>query len=105
MLDMTAFFGGAIESAPSSTVTLLATSKRVQKLTPSAAVNVDLPDARTCELGGPVFYLVNASGSYALTVRDADGSALDTVAAGDAAIVALAENDTNAGRWIVHVRS
>ncbi|MHC5053635.1 MAG: hypothetical protein ACYTKD_02835 [Planctomycetota bacterium] len=102
---MAAFFGGAVESAPATTVTLLATSKRVQKLPPSAAVNVDLPDARECELGGPVFYIVNGSGTYALTVRDADGGTLATVSAGDAAAVALAQNDTAAGRWIVRVRS
>jgi hypothetical protein len=101
------FFGGAVEITLSGSVSLKWGSNRLHVLAPgSSSYNVDLPDATTHPLGGPAYYILNVSGSTGtLVIRDDGANTLATLAAGEAAVVALNDNTTADGIWLVEVRT
>ncbi len=69
--------------------------------------DVTLPDAREMKGAGNRFLIVNHSTTETLAVKDADGTTIATVGSGSteqAAILALSENATRAGRWLAVVR-
>lgn len=93
----TTFFGGATFRSISATLNLKA-YKRVWTISATAGQSVVLPDATTLRTGGPHFYVINI-GSNSFDLEDNDNTVLETVAANELVLVALAVNSTAAGIW------
>lgn len=94
----TTFFGGAIFQSISAALDLYI-AKRVWTVSATAGQLVRLPDARTLKTGGPYFYIINI-GSNTFTVRDnTNVLVINPLGVNEAAILALADNTTRAGKW------
>src|SRR5688572_24505644 len=70
---------------------------RFYRLRPSvAALDVILPDATRCHVGGLPTYVIANSGSHTLTFKDSAGTTLGTIAVGNQETLWLASNTTAA---------
>lgn len=96
------FFGGSRHVTMTGDIVLVPQDKRVQVFAPDGAHNISLPDATTLRKGGPQFYLLNASATHNLLIRD-DGGTILAVGEGlflrDACVVLLSDNSTSNGIW------
>lgn len=70
--------------------------------TGSAGLSIVLPRATLAPMrrGGNIFIVYNA-GPFALDVKDALGTTVFTIASGYVARIALYDNSTSAGSWII----
>ena len=92
-------FGGA---SVTGSVTLLAGSAAVQKITTNAYGQfAKLPDATTMQLVSPAFTLQNV-GQYDLKVIDSTGVIRGFVGPGENTVVGVADNSTAAGGWVLN---
>lgn len=95
--------GGGTQTTTGSNITLTSSSTRLQEITPTANIDVVLPNATTLSKGTPIFTISNVGGSaYTLTIKLASGSILTTVAAGAYVILNLSNNSTSDGTWEVN---
>jgi hypothetical protein len=101
MITQETFNGGAAYSATFTGPAY--TGGRVLNLAPTAAANLGLPDATELNPGGPYFIIFN-SGTHTLTLRDADGGTVGTVAAGASGWVFLMAGGSLAGSWRIGTR-
>lgn len=70
---------------------------------------VNLPaangDTQKCgRLGGPIFCLINLPSGSTITLKDADGTTLESILINKAVVIGLADNSTTAGKWIRHIQ-
>lgn len=101
MIAEAAFYGRAKDQTTGSTVTLNFNLYRVHTVaTTSGSINIKLQSARQLQKGGPIGYVIN-SGSNSFNLVDNSNNLLATMAAGDAVTLALIDNATAAGSWIV----
>lgn len=101
MIAEAAFFGRAKDQTTGATVTLNFNLYRVHTVsTTSAGINIKLQSARQLQKGGPIGFVVNA-GANSLNLVDNSSNLLAVMAAGDAVSLALLDNTTAAGSWIV----
>ena len=64
---------------------------------------VNLPAANSFSyLGGPIFCLINLNTGSTITLKDADGTTLETILINKACVIGLAANSTSAGIWTRH---
>lgn len=97
-----AFYGRAKYQSTGAQVTLNFTVARVQTVvTTAGGLSIKLQSARQLKTGGPVGFVVNA-GSNSFSLIDNSNGALTTLAAGECVELALVDNATAAGVWIVH---
>lgn len=94
------FRGGCESHQPlAADLDLTQYSKVVHICNPSAARNVNLPDARTLKRGQR-YLIVNLTGSgFTMTLKDNTGTTIDTLSSGAGAFMALSDNTTQAGQW------
>lgn len=106
-VSQSTFLGGAAaDHALAADRTLTRGSKRVQVLLPTVGgLSVVLPSATLLRTGGPRFVILNLSPTHSLTVKDAGGAVLVTLAVSKGAVLSLAKNDTAAGVWSFRVSS
>lgn len=103
MTSKAKFFGGAKESSFSATYLLGPRMPRLQVLSATTTgLSVALLDARSFNLGGPHFAIVNV-GANSFNLVNNSLTTLTAVAVGKMAIVWLSENTTSAGVWKVKV--
>jgi hypothetical protein len=91
--------GGATETSTGSTVTITSASTRVQAITPSANLQVTLPDATTLDEGTPVFVIHHTGSANTITVRDNGGGLIASLTTGEILTCALEDNSAPAGTW------
>ncbi len=100
MITKEIFFGGATERSISADVQLTAGSLRCQFIDASAGTfSIILPDATQLKAGGPIFYIFNVDGVDSFDIEDNDNNVIETIVAGDVAILYLFDNSTTAGNW------
>jgi len=94
--------GGSEETCLLGSYTLGANAARVQVLQPSTSgISVFLPDMAKIPPGGPVFWIVNTSPDYSLTLKDADGGTVATLSPGRAVEVLLTISSTGSRVWYI----
>lgn len=97
------WYGGAREVALTANIQLSELLGRVQSITPDQSNRiVKMPDPTNLPMGGPYFYLKNADATYNFLVHDESDVLIATVAAGETALVLLAEV-SSAKQWIAAV--
>ena len=107
MISRAAQYGGTVVyPAHTAAIALNAHSKRMHVVIAAGNLNFTLPDARLFKIGGPHFVIGNGgSGGFTVTVKDAAGTTLTTLADGAAVKMSLQANGTSAGTWIFDARS
>lgn len=101
MISQAAFFGGSRDVTLGATATLFFSVHRVQVIRASSAgLSFKCQSARQLRTGGPIGLVVNA-GSNAFNLTDQSGGALLTLNPGDCVELALVDNLTAAGTWIL----
>ena len=102
MIAESAFYGGAKSLTTGVASTLNFSTYRVHVVTTtSAPINIKLQSARQLKTGGPIGLIVNA-GSNSFNIVDNSNNLLVALPAGNSAELALLDNTTAAGSWIVH---
>lgn len=102
MIAPETFFGGAITVTTALSINLNTLLGRLQKLDfTNALLFARLPDARTMKEGGPHFLLMNCGSVNTIDLQDANGASLKIMAINKAYEIALVDNLTVGGRWIV----
>ena len=66
--------------------------------TTAGGLNIDMPDARNTSTGNKATFN-NVGGVNTFTVRDATGGSIQAVAPGEAWVLVLTDNSTEAGTW------
>lgn len=105
-----AFYGGSVALNPSANFKLRlphgAGAIRTYDVTPGAAgVRAILPDSRMCLLGGPIYTILNRSGTHSLGVYKADGTTLvGTIGLGEIGEVFCLDMATANGQWFMSVQ-
>jgi len=81
-------------------------SNLVNLIEADADLDVTLPDARLLRLGGIQFIVCNiGTGGFDVTVKDATGSTVGTLADGESYKLSLASNGSAAGDWVLDART
>lgn len=99
--------GGRIHNPLSADLILRKGWARLHTIVPDAGTHaVVLPDAQLyMNPGGPIFIILNISGTFAVAIEDDNGgTVLGSLGANASAIISLADNTTQAGTWLVDVR-
>ncbi len=95
-------YGGSIFINTSSVLTL-APFRRLWVINPSANLDFLLPDAtRFNSTGGNVLQVANASLSFTLTAKDADGNTIETLSPLNSTWFSNSDNTTAAGNYRSH---
>ncbi|MCR9254702.1 MAG: hypothetical protein NXI16_01230 [Alphaproteobacteria bacterium] len=92
--------GGATETTTGTDQTLTSASTRVQSITPTADLTVNLPDATTLNEGGPSFVIAHKGIGNTITVRDNGGGLIAALTTGEILTLFLRDNSTAAGGWL-----
>lgn len=98
------WYGGAGSTAGAVTVALSKASGRVITLVPTGAHDLTLPPKAGLPLGGPHYFLVNTSGTHAVTVKDGDdgttvGTVTNTAGATPTVQIVLGYASSGARKW------
>lgn len=98
------WYGGAGTVVGGVTVSLSKASGRSILFSPSAAHNANLPPKAITPLGGPHYYLHNASGTHAVTIKDGDdastvGTLTNTAGATPNLTIVLGLTSAGARKW------
>lgn len=84
-----------------TTATTLTSTPTLLKITPASyGVAVTLPDATTCNLGGPL-HIIDNKGAYPVRVLNSAGTLLGFVYGGVVSHVSLSDKSTAAGVWTI----
>lgn len=84
-----------------TTATTLTNTATLLKITPASyGVAVTLPDATTCNLGGPL-HIIDNKGAYPVRVLNSAGTLLGFVYGGVVSHVSLSDKSTAAGVWTI----
>lgn len=107
MISRAAQYGGTVVyPAHTAAIALTAHSKKMHVVVAAGNLNFTLPDARLFKIGGPHFVIGNGgSGGFTVTVKDAAGTTLTTLADDEAVKMSLQANGTSAGTWTFDARS
>lgn len=101
MINQVSFYGGARFFASTPTTQsingLIGLPKGHPRVLTVACNILNLPDARSCRLGGPQLYII--SDNVSLEVKDNTGTILVTLADMEVAVFSLVTNSTAAGVW------
>lgn len=101
VISQQAHFGRSRDQTTGSAVTLNLSIARLQIVrTTSAGLNIKLQSARQLKLGGPIGCVVNA-GSNSFNLVDNSSNLLKVMAPNDMVTLALLDNSTAAGNWIL----
>lgn len=96
-----ALLSGVSAVTTATTATTLTSTATLLKITPASyGVAVTLPDATTCDLGGPL-HIIDNKGAYPVRVLNSAGTLLGFVYGGVVSHVSLADKSTAAGVWAV----
>ncbi len=90
-----------------SPITLDYGTARLYIFSGGGGFTVNLPAAnggKAPPLGCPVFCLINLDTGSTITLKDADGITLETIATEKACVIGLAVNTTSAGTWFRHIQ-
>jgi len=100
-------YGGAIEHSISADHDINFREGALQLFdTTTGGLDLNLPDARTMPQSGPdVGYLGNNSTTESLTVKDADGTTIVVLAAGEGGLISLGDRSTAAGEWYIEANA
>jgi hypothetical protein len=84
-----------------TTATTLTSISTLLQITPASyGVAVTLPDATTCNIGGPL-HIIDNKGAYPVRVLNNAGTLLGFIFAGVVSHISLADNSTAAGVWTI----
>lgn len=84
-----------------TTATTLTSTATLLKITPASyGVAVTLPDATTCNVGGPL-HIIDNKGAYPVRVLNSAGTLLGFVYGGVVSHVSLSDKSTAAGVWTI----
>ena len=104
MISEDVFYGHAVYNGISADITLPYRNRRIHSIEASVnGLNVKLPDATKCMVGGPSFGIANI-GIRDVTVVDNVGGGLYTLQPNRFVWLSLSSNATVAGSWLVDGR-
>jgi len=96
------YFGGAKVFTVTADITITHLDGRVISVNPNAgSYKVKLPSEGGLSPGGPHFYIMNVSGSYAIDITEANGTTVVVnLAANSEAIIVLVRDSSNNIKWM-----
>lgn len=95
------WYGGAKDfGSMTADASITENDGRVLKFTPTAARNLTLPNPASLQTGGPKFFIINGSGSFAITLKDHLGTTVATIAALGAVTVCLMLDAASSKSWV-----
>ena len=102
MISQATFMGRArTVGALSADLTLTTGSSRVVTVDPQfGGLDINLPDATGLRLGGPRLVLINLSGSYDVTIKNALDGTVTTLGASKVVELWLAAQADAGGTWL-----